>query len=127
MKKIMGGLFLGLGLLASNNATAFSAGEQYGCDFNQILRFYEDRAPYFTDSYSNQSPFSFVVENDKIKMGENWFVGSSLPIIDSGDDYLTAFDGRDLLKLRKNNGRVSGYAGTLDGYIKMFYVTCRRL
>lgn len=60
-------------------------------------------------------------------MGENWFVGSSIPTNYISETSLTAFDGRDLVKLTKKDGRVSGFAGTLDSYIKAFYVTCRQL
>ena len=120
-------VFIGFFLPISNIAYAFSEGDQYVCGFDRILRFYENKEPYFTESYSNQSPFSFVVQSNKIKMGENWFIGSTLPIIDISKKFLTASDGTDLVKLREESGKIIGYAGTLDSYIKMFYVRCRQL
>jgi hypothetical protein len=105
---------------------AFSQGESYECSFNQILRFYNDRDPYFTESYSNQSPFSFIIKQDTIKMGENWFVGSEINIIDISNQNITAFNGSDLVKIFKRNNKVFGYAGSLDNYIKMFNVNCKK-
>ena len=111
----------------SSTANAFSVGEHYVCGFDKILRYSENQQPYFTESADNQSPFSFVINKNSVKTGENWFVGSSIPIDYMSEEYLHVRDSRDLIKLRKNNGRISGYAGTLDSYIKLFYVTCRRL
>lgn len=122
-------LIFTVGLFANINgvANAFSVGEHYVCGFDNILRFYDYREPYLTDSFSNQSPISFVIEKGKVKTGENWFVGSQLQIKSIGDSYLTAFNGTDLIKIRKQDGRIFGYAGTLDSYIKLFYVQCRQL
>ena len=128
MRKLAILSFFGIILQFSNTANAFSVGEHWVCGFDKILRFYDDREPYLTDSYDNQSPFSFVIEKDNLKTGENWFVGASVPISYIGKSSLTAFNGTDIIKLsKKTNGRVSGYAGSLDGYIKMFFVSCRRL
>jgi len=113
----------------SSNAYAFSDGETYSCRFDKILRFYENRDPYLTDSYSNQSPITFKIHKTKgyLLTGENWFLNSALQIKNISDTYLIAFNGLDMINLRRKDGIVKGYAGTLDSYIKMFYVRCRTM
>ena len=106
---------------------AFKTGEQYVCQFDRILR-YKDGDTYFTKSYSNQSPFSFTINQENIVMSENWFVDASLEIMRKDRRVLIAFNNADIIKIfKEDNGKILGYAGTLDSYIKMFYVSCSKL
>ena len=61
-------------------------------------------------------------------MSENWFLGSSLPIVNVNNKNLSAFNSRgDVIQLKKDNNKVYGYAGTIDSYVKLFYVSCAKL
>ena len=100
--------------------------EKYVCSFDKILRFYDYQAPYMTDSFSNQSPFSLTVQRESVKMSsKGWFMGSKLARLNKGSSrILYATDGRDMIKLIKDNGEITGYGGTMDSYIKLFYFNC---
>ena len=78
-----------------------------------------------TDSFPNQSPFSLTVNEKTIKMSSHWFMGATLDIYSTWDStVLYATNGTDMIKLAEDNGNFTGYGGTMDSYIKMFYLKC---
>jgi hypothetical protein len=122
MKKLLTILLL---IASPSFAIDYSTGDKFVCSFNKILRFSEGEEPYMTESYSNQSPFSFTVNEKTITMSDHWFVGATLDLYSSKYfNVLYATNGEDMIKLYERNGRISGYGGTMDSYIKMFYLDC---